>query len=179
MFDFNNDGRKDIFVAGGHVMDNAERSSGRQSRQPNVVFTNTGSGRFDATLLKGESLHRGAAFGDFDHDGRIDVVVTRLNEPPIVLHNTSAAGNWIVFRLIGHKSNRDGIGASLHLISASGEQSNRVTTSVGYGCSSDRLVHFGLDKDTRIDLLEIRWPSGIVQKLQGLAVNRFQTIDER
>jgi enediyne biosynthesis protein E4 len=178
MFDFNNDGWKDIFVAGGHVMDNAERSSGRQSRQPNMVFTNTGSGRFHAALLKGESLHRGAAFGDFDRDGRVDVVVTRLNESPLVLHNTSSAGNWIAIRLIGHKSNRDGIGASLHLISASGEQWNRVTTSVGYGCSSDRVVHFGLGKDTRIDLLEIRWPSGIVQKVHDLTVNRFQTINE-
>ncbi len=178
MFDFNNDGWKDIFVAGGHVMDNAERSSGRKSRQPNMVFANTGSGRFNATLLRGESLYRGAAFGDFDRDGRVDVVVTRLNEPPLVLHNTSAAGNWIAIRLIGHKSNRDGIGASLHLISASGEQWNRVTTSVGYGCSSDRLVHFGLGKDTRIGLLEIRWPSGIVQRLQDLAVNRFQTVVE-
>ena len=178
MFDFNNDGWKDIFVAGGHVMDNAERSSGRKSRQPNMVFANTGSGRFNATLLRGESLYRGAAFGDFDRDGRVDVVVTRLNEPPLVLHNTSAAGNWIAIRLIGHKSNRDGIGASLHLISASGEQWNRVTTSVGYGCSSDRLVHFGLGKDTRIGLLEIRWPSGIVQRLQDLAVNGFQTVVE-
>ncbi|MDQ2899858.1 MAG: FG-GAP-like repeat-containing protein, partial [Acidobacteriota bacterium] len=143
MFDFNNDGWKDIFVAGGHVMDNAELSSSRKSRQPNVVFTNR-AGRFDAKLLAGEALHRGAAFGDFDRDGRVDAVVTRLNEQPLVLRNVSAAGNWIDFRLIGHKSNRDGIGAWLHVTSESGEQWNRVTTSVGYGCSSDRVVHFGL-----------------------------------
>ncbi len=178
MFDFNNDGWKDIFVAGGHVMDNAERSSGRKSRQPNMVFINTGSGHFAASLLDGPALHRGAAFGDFDRDGRVDVVVTRLNEKPIVLHNTSPAGNWIAFRLVGHRSNRDGIGASLHLISKSGEQWNRVTTSVGYGGSSDRVVHFGLGKDTAVRDLEIRWPSGIVQRLHGIPVNHFQIIDE-
>jgi hypothetical protein len=178
MVDFNNDGWKDIFAAGGHVMDNAERSSGRKSRQPNMVFTNTGSGRFIATLLEGEAMHRGAAFGDFDRDGRIDVVVTRLNQQPLVLHNTSVSGYWLSLRLIGHKSNRDGIGARLRLISPSGEQWNTVTTSVGYGCSSDRVVHFGLGKDTRATSLEIHWPSGVVQKLQDLAANRFLTVDE-
>jgi len=178
MFDFNNDGWKDIFVAGGHVMDNAERSSGRKSRQPNIVFTNTGSGRFTATFLEGEALHRGAAFGDFDRDGRTDVVVTRLNQQPLILHNTSQAGNWLSLRLIGHKSNRDGIGARLHLISASGEQWNMVTTSVGYGSSSDRVVHFGLGKDSKVTALEIRWPSGIVQNLRDLPANRFQIVEE-
>ncbi|MDQ6704955.1 MAG: CRTAC1 family protein [Acidobacteriota bacterium] len=177
MFDFNNDGWKDIFVAGGHVMDNAEISSGRKSRQPNIVFTNRAD-RYDAKLLPGEALHRGAAFGDFDRDGRIDVAVTRLNEQPLVLRNTSAAGNWIDFRLIGRKSNRDGIGARLHLTSASGEQWNRVTTSAGYGYSSDRIVHFGLGKDIQVDGLEIQWPSGIAQHLGAFAANRLDTITE-
>ncbi len=178
MFDFNNDGWKDIFVAGGHVMDNAERSSGRKSRQSNMVFANLGTGRFRAEFLAGEALHRGAAFGDFDRDGRVDVVVTRLNESPLVLRNTSVAGNWIELRLVGHRSNRDGIGASIHLVSASGGQWNRATTSVGYGGSSDRVVHFGLGKDTRVDSLQVHWPSGIVQELRDVPVNRFETIDE-
>jgi tetratricopeptide (TPR) repeat protein len=178
MFDFNNDGWKDIFVAGGHVMDNAEQSSGQKSRQPNIVFINKGFGRFNSKLLDGQALHRGAAFGDFDQDGRVDVVVTRLNQQPLVLRNTSDAGNWITFRLIGHKSNRDGIGARLHLTSRSGEQWNTVTTSVGYACSSDRIVHFGLGKDTRATSVEIRWPSGVVQKLQELPANRLQIIEE-
>ena len=178
MFDFNNEGWKDIFVAGGHVMDNVERSSGRKSRQRNMVFVNSGSGHFDVSLLDGEALHRGAAFGDFDRDGRVDAVVTRLNEQPVVLHNSSAAGNWIAFRLVGRRSNRDGIGAGLHLISASGEQWNRVTTSTGYGGSSDRVVHFGLGTDAQVQELEIRWPSGIVQQLHGIPVNRIQIIHE-
>jgi enediyne biosynthesis protein E4 len=178
LFDFNNDGWKDIFAAGGHVMDNAELSSGRKSRQPDIVFTNTGSGRFIPTLQEGEALHRGGAFGDFDRDGRIDVVVTRLNEQPLVLHNTSDSGNWLLLRLIGHKSNRDGIGARVHLVSQSGEQWNTVTTSVGYGCSSDRVVHFGLGKDPRAISLEIHWPSGVVQTLHNVAANEFHVIDE-
>lgn len=178
MFDFNNDGWKDVFVAGGHVMDNAERSSSRKSRQRNMVFRNSGAGHFEISYLDGEALHRGAAFGDFDRDGRVDVVVTRLNEQPIVLRNTSPAGNWIAFQLVGHRSNRDAIGASLHVISASGEQWNRVTTSVGYGGSSDRVVHFGLGKDTEVLDLEIRWPSGLVQKLHGIPANHFESIHE-
>ncbi len=178
MFDFNNDGLKDIFVASGHVMDNAELSSSRQSRQPNIVFVNKGSGKFEARLLPGAGMHRGAAFGDFDRDGRMDAVVTRLNQEPFVLRNTTASGNWIAFRLIGHRSNRDGIGAGLHVISASVEQWNRVTTSVGYGCSSDRVVHFGLGKDRNVRSVEIRWPSGIIQTVRDLPSNRYVTIEE-
>ncbi len=178
MFDFNNDGWKDLFVAGGHVMDNSEASSGRKSRQPNLVFVNRGAGHFQGQVLPGEALHRGAAFGDFDRDGRIDVVVTRLNESPVVLRNTTQGGNWIAFRLIGHKSNRDGIGALVHIASASGEQWNRVTTCVGYGGSSDRVVHFGLGGDAVVKSVKISWPFGITQELDNISVNRFVTIEE-
>lgn len=178
VFDFNNDGWKDLFVAGGHVMDNAEASSNRPSRQSSLVFLNKGRGRFDAERLPGEALHRGAAFGDFNRDGKVDVVVTRLNEPPLVLLNTSVAGNWIGFRLIGRKGNRDGIGAKLHLITNSGEQWNRVTTSVGYGSSSDRLVHFGLGKEQPVKSIEIQWPSGVIQRLENVSGNRYHEIRE-
>jgi enediyne biosynthesis protein E4 len=115
MFDFNNDGHKDVFTANGHVMDNEELTSNRKSRQPNVVFLNQGDGRFRMQLLPGEAMHRGAAFGDFDRDGRIDAVVTRLNEKPIVLRNVSeGGGHWIALRLDGTRSNRwnRGAGAS-------------------------------------------------------------------
>jgi len=178
MFDFNNDGRKDIFTTGGHVMDNAELSSSRSSRQRNRVFTNLGSGKFAAQSLPGEAFHRGAAFGDFDRDGRMDVVVTKLNEQPVVLRNTTASSNWIQIRLVGRKSNRDGIGARLHIVAVSGEQWNRVTTAVGYGCSSDRTVHFGLGKDAMVALMQIEWPSGKHQEIRDLAANRFYTIEE-
>jgi tetratricopeptide (TPR) repeat protein len=179
MFDFNNDGWKDLFVAGGNVMDNAELSSNRKTRQPNLVFLNRGGAKFDLQMLPGEALHRGAAFGDFDRDGRIDVVVTRLNEPPLVLRNTTNGGNWIEFRLVGHRSNRDAIGAAIHITTKAGEQWNRVTTSVGYSGSSDRVVHFGLGRESVVKSVEIRWPSSAIQKLSDVAANRLVRVDEQ
>jgi hypothetical protein len=179
MFDFNNDGHKDLFTANGHVMDNEELTSSRQSRQPNVVWINQGDGTFRAQLLPGEALHRGTAFGDFDRDGRIDVVVTRLNEKPLVLRNvTESAGHWIELRLEGTRSNRDGIGARVHLRTKSGDQWNRVSTSVGYAGSSDRIVHFGLGHDSRVNLIEVEWPSGSRQSLRDLAPDRFYEVKE-
>lgn len=179
IFDFNNDGFKDLFVAGGNVTDNAELFSSRKSRQPNLMFLNRGNGTFELQLLPGEASHRGAAFGDFDRDGRMDVVVTRLNESPLVLRNvTRAAGHWIVLRLVGTRSNRDGIAARVHLVAPSGEQWNRVTTSVGFSGSSDRAVHFGLGKDARVTTIEIEWPSGIRQVLHDVPADRYLTIEE-
>jgi len=179
IFDFNNDGYKDLFVAGGHVIDNAELISSRKSKQPNLVFENRGDGTFQLQTLPGEALHRGAAFGDLDRDGRMDVVVTRLNESPLVLHNISPnAGHWLELKLQGHRSNRDGIGAMIHITTAAVEQWNRVTTSVGYGCSSDRTVHFGLGEATSVSALEIRWPSGILQTLHDVPADRILLIEE-
>ena len=179
LFDFNNDGFKDVFVAGGHVMDNAELVSSRSSRQPNIIFLNKGDGTFQPQLLPGEALHRGAAFGDFNKDGRIDVVVTRLNQPPLLLRNIATGReHWITLRLIGKRSNRDGIGARVHIVTAAGEQWNRVTTAVGYGCSSDRTVHFGLGNESRIQLLEVDWPLGTKQRLENLAADQFKEIAE-
>lgn len=177
--DFNNDGYKDFFVAGGNVTDNAELTSARQSRQPNLIFLNRGGGKFNLQLLPGDAFHRGAAFGDFDRDGRMDAVVTRLNEAPLVLRNvTGATGHWLVLRLEGRRSNRDGIGARVHIVAPSGEQWNRVTTSVGYAGSSDRTVHFGLGPDARVTAVEIEWPSGLRQTLRDVAADRYLTIEE-
>jgi hypothetical protein len=179
MFDFNNDGYKDIFTANGHVMDNEELTSSRKSRQPNAVWINQGNGTFRQQLLSGEALGRGAAFGDFNRDGRIDAVVTRLNEKPVVLWNaTEGAGHWIELRLEGARSNRDGIGARVHLVTKSGEQWNRMSTSVGYAGSSDRLVHFGFGSDPQVDRVDIEWPSGARQTLRNLAPDRFYEIKE-
>lgn len=178
MMDFNNDGRKDLFVAGGNVTDNAELTSSRQSRQPNLIFANQGGGRFAMQELSGPAFHRGAAFGDFNRDGRMDVVVTRLNEAPLVLTNTTPGGHWLALRLEGTRSNRDGIGAEVHLESESGGQWNRVTTSVGYGGSSDKMVHFGLGPDTRVKSLKIRWPSGTTQVLADVVADQILTVRE-
>jgi hypothetical protein len=162
MFDFNNDGFKDIFTANSHVMDNIELTTSRHSRQPNSIFLNKGDGTFDLTVLGSEALHRGAAFGDLDRDGRVDVVVTRLNDSPLVLRNIY----------------RDAIGARVHIVTAQGEQWNRVTTAVGYASSSERTVHFGIGGAQRIDRLEVDWPSGTKQVLEDLPVDRHLSIVE-
>jgi len=180
IFDFNNDGLKDVFTANGNVIDNAELISSRRSRQPSTVFTNRGDGTFRMEILPGVAFHRGAAFGDVDRDGRIDGVVTRLNESPIVLRNVAdQTGHWIQLRLVGRKSNRDGIGAWIHLVTESGEQWNRVTTSVGYGCSSDRIAHFGLGSDSVVKAIAVDWPSGTRQRLENIQADRLLTIEEK
>ncbi|HYW45402.1 MAG TPA: CRTAC1 family protein [Bryobacteraceae bacterium] len=186
MFDLNNDGYKDILVAGGNVQDNSELFSNLKSKQSNVVLANLANGRFvDYTAqagdaLREEALHRGVAFGDFDGDGRVDAVVTRLNDRPELLHNISPALNhWLAFRLKGRRSNRDGIGARIHVVAASGlEQWNHVTTSVGFACSSDKTVFFGLGKDRAAKRVEIQWPSGALQQLRDVAADRYVTVEE-
>ena len=179
IFDFNNDGFKDLFTANGNVNDNAGRTSSVRSRQPNVIFLNRGNGTFQVQRLEGEALHRGAAFADFDRDGRMDAVVTRLGEQPFVLRNVSPrTGHWIVLKLKGTRSNRDGLGALVRVVSASGSQWNRATASVGYAGSSDRPVHFGLGGDTRASRIEIEWPSGLKRELRDIEGGRYLEIEE-
>ncbi len=179
MYDLNNDGWKDLFTANGNVMDNAELISDRKSRQPNAVFLNRGDGAFDTQILPGEAFHRGAAFGDLDRDGRIDAVVTRLNQTPLVLWNrTAGAGHWLELRLRGTRSNRDGIGARVRVVTESGAQWNRLTTSTGFGASSEPIVHFGLGRDTKVASIEIHWPSGRRQSFENTAGDQLLWIEE-
>jgi len=186
IYDFNNDGLKDLFVACGDVNDNTELFSSRRSRQRNLILLNTGDGRFsDASGQAGPDfqqlgLHRGAAFGDFDGDGRVDVVVSRIGERAELFRNTSPAENhWLALRLRGRKSNRDAIGARIRLVGASGRQQwNHVTTSVGYACASDKTVFFGLGQDSTVKLLEVTWPSGVVQRLEDLPADRYLSLTE-
>ncbi len=179
MFDFDNDGYKDIFTADSHADDNIELTTSLQSRQANAVFVNRGNGRFDRVILPGNAFHRGAAFGDFNRDGKMDVVVTRLNESPLVLTNTTESGNhWLTVRLRGRRSNRDGIGARIHVITDAGQQWNHITTSAGYGGSSECVAHFGLGASRSIRVLEVAWPSGSIQRIKHLAVDRLLELNE-
>ncbi len=178
-YDFDNDGRKDLFAACGDVQDNTEQYSSRKSRQPNLLLFDRGAGKYQAMEVGAPALYRGAAFADLDGDGAVDIVVTALGRPAAVLRNTAAAGNhWVRLRLTGTRSNRDAIGARIHIVTASGEQWNHVTTAVGYASSSEREAHFGLGKDDRVRTAEIVWPSGVVQKLENLAVDRVTAITE-
>ncbi len=125
-------------------------------------------------------MHRGAAFGDLDGDGRIDTVVTRIGERPLLLNNSAGSGNhWIGFRLRGLESSRDAIGAAVRIAAVSGQsQWNHVTTSVGYASSSQTAVLFGLGKADGVRSVEIRWPRGKVQRLENLAGDRYWDFTE-
>ena len=186
IFDFDNDGWKDLFVARANVLDNISELGNRKYPEPNSLFRNLGNGKFaDVGPSAGpdfqeEAAHRGVAFGDLFNDGRIDAVVTVLGGPVEILRNISETGNhWILLKLVGTKSNRMGIGAQIHITTEDGaSQWNEVTTAVGYTASSDSRVHFGLGKNRLIKDVEIRWPSGIKQLLHEVAADQILTVEE-
>jgi hypothetical protein len=182
--DLNNDGWKDLFVACADVMDPAGESGGRVP-MANALFVNLKDGRFaDGAPSAGaafarKAVHRGAAFGDVDNDGRVDVAVTALDGALELWRNVSPTPHhWLLVRLAGTKSNRDGIGATLKLVGAAGAQHAHVSTAVGYGGASDRRVHFGLGPDRSIRELTIRWPSGRTQTLRNVDADRILTVRE-
>jgi hypothetical protein len=186
IFDFDNDGWKDLFVARGNVLDNVALFSARRYQEPNAIFRNLGNGKFqDVSEGAGPDFqkaapHRGVAFGDIDNDGRVDAVVTVLNGQAKYLHNISPRTNhWILLKLAGVKSNRMGLGAQIAVTAEDGtRQFNQVTTAVGYACASDSRVHFGLGASKSIRQIEIKWPSGIRQTLRNVAVDQILTIEE-
>jgi hypothetical protein len=187
IFDFDNDGWKDLFVVRGHTQDNISQMSLRKYEEPNTLFRNLGNGRFqDASAQAGPDLikpdpHRGAAFGDLDNDGRIDAVVSVLNGRAKYFHNVSATGNhWILLKLAGVKSNRMGIGAQIRITTDDGRmQYNHVTTSTGYACSSDPRVHFGLGRAKMIREIDIVWPSRIHQVLHDIPADQILRVTEQ
>jgi hypothetical protein len=186
IFDFDNDGWKDLFVARANVLDNISELGNRKYPEPNSLFRNLGNGKFAeigpsaGPDFQEEAAHRGVAFGDLFNDGRIDAVVTVLGGPVEILRNISETGNhWILLKLVGKQSNRMGIGAQIHITTEDGaSQWNEVTTAVGYTASSDSRVHFGLGKNRLIKDVEIRWPSGIKQVLHEVAADQILTVEE-
>ena len=183
IFDFDNDGWKDIFTANAAIQSNSEAVDNIPYKLANSLLRNNGDGSFtDVSASAGLTLpeaHRGAAFGDLNNDGRVDVVTNNLNAAPEILMNRSpGAGHWLLIRLSGTVSNRDGLGAKLMLTTASGLQYNYATTSVGYGSSSDQRVHFGLGAATRAQRIDIVWPSGIRQTLRNVAADQILTVEE-
>ena len=184
VFDFNNDGWKDLFASNSHVNDQVEQEMSVPFKQRNAVFANKGGRMTDVSGDAGADFqiaaaHRGAAFGDLDNDGRIDVVVSRFDEPAEVFKNVSPGENhWLTIKTEGRSSNRDGIGARIRVETASAVQYNHVTTSVGYASASDRRAHFGLGKDEVVKSLEIVWPSGRRQELRNIRGDQILAIVE-
>jgi len=186
-FDYDNDGWPDIFVANGHVYPELETHNHPESpyRQRNLLYHNSGSGQFeDVTLIAGPGLDlrrsgRGVAFGDLNNRGQLDILVNNQNDPPTLLHNESEnLGHWISIRTMGVKSNRDGIGARVTLVAGGRRQIQEVRSGGSYLSQNDLRVHFGLGSATKIDRLEVRWPSGIVDKMEDTSADKFLTVEE-
>jgi hypothetical protein len=185
IYDLDNDGWKDIFTANAHFPALGEYLA-VPSSLPNSIFRNLGNGSFiDVSKSAGKdfqfpSEYRGAAFADFDNDGRIDVVVTALNAPARLFRNVSPGhSHWLALQLIGTRSNRGGIGAAIQLTLANGKTlSNHATTSVGYASSSEPLVRFGLGSETIAKHIRIRWPSGVVQELNNVRADQALKVRE-
>jgi hypothetical protein len=184
LYDFDNDGWKDLFVTRGDAV--SRPLPGTIVDQPNTVFRNLGaSGKWQALTEEAglqaapPARNRGCAFGDLDGDGRIDVVATALGQPAQIWMNRSeGSGHWLDITLEGTKSNRDGIGASIKVTTKTGSQYNHMTTSFCYASSSAGPVHFGLGADDRARSVEIRWPSGTVQTLENVVADRVVHVKE-
>ena len=183
--DYDNDGRKDLLVAQAHVMDTIELNYPQlHYREPMLLARNTGRGFVDVSGQSGAMFHepwasRGMAIGDIDNDGRLDAVVTENGGPIHILHNeTESQNHWLTLNLVGHKSNRDAIGAVVKIVSPQGEQYTTVTTCGSYLSSSDKRVHFGLGLRSTIKEIDIRWPSGITQILRDLKSDQVLRVDE-
>jgi hypothetical protein len=180
MYDFDNDGWKDLFFALSHFP-RLERYLGRNSALPNQVFRNVEGRRFAGVPagLDQAALHHGAAFADFDNDGRVDAVVSVLNGSAKLYRNISTAGHWAAFRLRGRRGNRQGLGAEIRLTLAGGRVLyNHATTSVGYASSSEPLVRFGLGACAEIKSVAVRWPGGRTQELAGVKADQIIEIEE-
>ena len=179
--DLDNDGLLDILTANGHVYPSIDRQGrGTSFRQRKQLFRNLGNKRFrDVTTEVGGGLlvelsSRGAAFGDYDNDGDVDVLVINLNDRPTLLRNdTSGAGHWVTIRLVGTKSNRDGIGARVRVLAGGRAHVAEVRSGGSYLSHNDLRVHVGLGAAALVDRVEIRWPSGVVDAAKSLQVDRF------
>jgi len=185
-FDYDNDGWLDLFVANGHVypqVDKANLDAGYRQRK--MMFRNNRNGTFsEVAAQSGEALmekraSRGVVFGDLDNDGDVDMVVNDLDGAPSLLRNDGGNTNSaVLIKTVGERSNRNGTGALVKVVSGDLTQIDEVRSGASYISHNDLRLHFGLEKRTRIDLIEIRWPGGATQKIENVAANRILIIKE-
>ncbi len=175
--DYDNDGLVDLFITTGDLHD--------WEPMGDLILRGDSGGRFEdaardaGQYFLGETMGRGAAVGDIDNDGDVDVVLNRLGDRPVLLQNQIATQNhWISLQLVGRRSNRDGVGARVTLQTGQGTQVAIVKSGSGYLGSSDPRIHFGLGKQKRIDRLQILWPGGGEQVLRDLPVDEFRIVEE-
>jgi hypothetical protein len=184
-FDYDNDGWPDIFVADGHIEDQIERVQKRVSyAEPAHLFHNLGGGKFqEVTAQMGQAfaaprVARGAAYADIDNDGFLDVLVTTNAGPAYLFHNEGGTNHSLRLKLVGTKSNRDGIGAVVRLTSGSDRQSKMLRSGSSYLSQSELVLTFGLGTQTKADNVEIQWPSGQVDKLSNVNAGQTVTVEE-
>jgi predicted nucleotidyltransferase len=182
--DVDNDSLLDVFIANGHVYPDVEKTGTSTYRQRNQLFRNVGRGQFrHITMEVGGPLltlqsSRGAAFGDYDNDGDLDVLVSVIDEGPILLRNDSTRSRWITFRLEGTASNRSAIGARVTIRAGSRQQVAEVRSGGSYISHNDTRVHFGLGTAATVDRVTVRWPNGTLETLGPAAADRFYVVRE-
>ena len=188
--DFDLDGRLDLFVANGHVLDNAEQiDQSTTYRQPDLLLHNRGPGQFGTTTFvdvapeAGPGFHRnqvgrGSAIGDYDSDGDPDILVINIGDTPALLRNDSDTSHWLQVRARGTTSNRDGIGARIEVLSDQGRQVREIRAGSSYQSQSELVAHFGLGQEPSVRELIIHWPSGQSDTLHNVTANRILTVVE-
>jgi len=184
--DFDNDGWRDIFISTGHVYPEiAGRRLTVNFADRRILYRNKGQGRFeDVSTKAGPGItqphtSRGCAFGDFDNDGDVDILVNNMNEAPSLLRNDCQTGyNWIKVKCMGTKSNRSAIGARVKVVTGSHSQIDEVMSGASYISNNDFRLHFGLGQASKVDLIAIRWPSGAKESFSNIEVNQLLYIQE-
>jgi hypothetical protein len=185
-FDYDLDGWLDIFVANGHIERDIERIQSRiKYAQPPHIFRNTGKGAFaDVTQSLGQAMRqprvgRGAAYGDFDNDGDLDIVIATNGGPAVVLRNDGGTNRGLRVRLAGTRSNRDGLGAVVRVTTSGETQTQMLRSGSSYLSQNERILTFGLGNRAEADAVEIRWPSGQVDRMTNVKTGELTITEKR
>jgi hypothetical protein len=184
--DFDNDGWPDLLLVNGHVYPEVDTQHlGSSFQEPRILYHNNGDGKFtDISAASGPGItkpisSRGLAIGDLWNDGRISAVVSNMNAPPSLLVNeVRTANHWVAFHTVGTKSNRDGIGARIRMKAGARTFIDEVRSGSSFISNNDMRVHFGLGAATKIEWVEVRWPSGLLEKFENLSIDAIHTIKE-